>query len=196
MPLHITKGFTPTRKLGSGYNNAGLNLYTIANGYGSNIGFGDPVKLSAGTLKLATNTSPVLGIFQGVKFIDSEGRLQVKKNFVAGTSSKGGIPIEGTRYTQPVAMVADDPDQTYIIQALTTVTPAQLGKTCKVSAIGSVTPVNGNANCVVDVLASVGTSGGHMVTIIGLWTEPENKWNNAPIGLEVKLSRPGIVGAL
>lgn len=189
----IPRGFTPTRKTGQQRNTGGFNLYPITNGYAVDIGHGDPVKLSAGVINIATNTQFCLGVLAGVQFIDSEGRFQVKPNFTAGTSSLGGVKHTG-RYTQPLALVYDDPDQTYIIQALASVSAGMLGKSFKVSAIGSV--VNTQSQCVLDVAASAGTSGGHMVTIVGLWTEPGNNWDQVPTAVEVKLSQPGFIGEL
>lgn len=195
MALNIPKGFTPARKIGSNYNSGGFNTYPIENGYATAIGRGDPVKLSAGTIQLATNADKVLGVFQGSKYIDNDGRLQFKPNFPAGTSSKGGMNVE-SNYRQPLAMVNDDPDQTYILQALASISAGMLGSSFKVSAIGSVNGYTGRSNAVLDVAASAGTSGGHMVTILGLWTEADVDWDDSPIAVEVKLSQPGIVGEL
>lgn len=195
MALDVLKGLTPVRKLGSGYNAGGGNMYPIANGYGSNIGEGDPVKLSAGVIHLAENTTVTLGVFQSVTYIDSEDKLQVKKNFPASTSSKGGKEVFGG-YSQPMALVIDDPNQTYVIRTedSVSVSALQLGTSFKVSAIGSV--VQGRSQAVLDVAASAGTSGGHMVTVVGLYTGRDSEWGDAPTAVEVKLSNPGIVGEL
>jgi len=69
-----------------------------------------------------------------------------------------------------------------------------IGRSFKVSAIGSV--VNGRSQCVIDVAASAGTSGGHMITVMGLYSEPGNAWGNAPTAVEVKWSNHGIIGEL
>jgi hypothetical protein len=195
MALDVLKGLTPARKLGSGYNAGGANTYPIANGLAENIGEGDPVKLSAGVIQLATNTAACLGVFAGVRYIDSDGKLQIKKNFTTGTSSKGGADVGGG-YTQPLAMVYDDPNQTYVVRtvAAASVSALLLGSSFKLSAIGSV--VGGRSQAVLDVAASAGASGGHMVTIIGLYTGQDSEWGNAPTAVEVKLSNHGIVGEL
>jgi hypothetical protein len=195
MALDVLKGLTPTRKLGSGYNNGGGNHYPIANGYASNIGEGDPVKLSAGVIQLATNDVACLGVFKQVSYIDSEGKFQVKKNFTAGTSSKGGQQLYGG-YTQPVALIADDPNQTFVMRVVdaVSISAGQLGTSFKVSAIGSV--VGGRSQAVIDEAASAGASGGHMVTVIGLYTGRDSEWGDAPTAVEVKLSNHGIVGEL
>lgn len=195
MALDVLKGLTPARKLGSGYNGGGVNHYPITNGYNTAIGEGDPVKLSGGTIQLATNTDPILGVFQGVQYIDSEGQLQFKKNFTAGTSSKGGIQIQGG-YSQPLAMVYDDLNGTFIVRTedSVSVSAGLLGGSYKLSAIGSV--VGGRSQAVLDIAASANTSDGHAVTIIGLWTGRDSEWGDAPTAVEVKLSNPGIVGEL
>lgn len=189
----VLKGLTPSRKLGSGYNNAGGNHYPIANGYTSDIGEGDPVLISGGTLQLADNTKAALGVFKGVSYIDANGQLQIKKNFTAGTSSQGGKEVFGG-YSQPMANVIDDADQIYTVQSLAVLSAGHVGSSFKMSAIGSV--VNGRSQAVLDVSASVGTSGGHMVTVVGLWTGRNSEWGTAPTAVEVKLSNHGLVGEL
>ena len=193
--LDVLKGLTPARKLGSGPNNGGTNMYPIGNGYAVDIGEGDPVKLSAGLINVALNTQACLGVFRSVTYIDSDGKLQVKRNFVAGTSSQGGKVVFGG-YTQPMAMVHDDEDQTYIIRTATSValSAGMIGKSFKVSAIGSV--VNGRSQAVLDAAASAGTSGGHMVTVLGLYTGKNNTWGVGPNAVEVKLSNHGFIGEL
>ncbi len=192
--ITVPKGMTPTRVLGEGRNTGGFNLYPIANGYNVDIGHGDPVKLSVGVINIATNTQACLGVLQSVQYIDSEGRFQVKPNFVAGTSSLGGVTHTG-RYTQPMAAVYDNDRQTYIMQSLVSVSIGNVGHSYKVSAIGSV--VQGQSQCVVDICASAGTSAGHMVTILGLWTEPGASFDTSNGAVvEVKLSNPGFIGEL
>jgi len=194
MPLDVLKGFTPVRKLGSGYNNGGGNWYPLANGYASDIGEGDPVKVSGGTLLLATNLAAALGTFKQVAYIDSDAKLQFKRNFTAGTSSKGGKEVFGG-YTQPMAQVLDDPNQTYVVRTQSgALTVSAIGKYYKMSAIGSV--VNGRSQAVLDVDASAGTSGGHMVTVVGLYTGQSSEWGTGPLAVEVKLSNHGFVGEL
>lgn len=199
--LNIPKGLTPNRKLGGGYNSGGMTNYPIANAYAANIGEGDPVKLSAGVIQLADNESKVLGVFAGCKYIDSQSQLRIEKNFIAGTSSKGGVEIEGSGYKQPIALVIDDANQTYTVQT-TEVSGGQveradlLGKSFRMTAIGSV--VNGRSQAILDVEATVGVSAGdgYMVTVLGLYKEPDVEFGTYPIALEVKLANPGIVGEL
>lgn len=196
MALDVLKGLTPTRKRGSGYNGAGGNHYPVANGYGTNLGEGDPVKLNGGVVELATNDDPVLGVFQSVSYIDANGLLQVKRNFVAGTSSQGNKEVYGG-YQQPMALIIDDPNQTYILRTpdSVAVSAGQIGTTFTVSAIGSV--VAGRSQAVLDATPATSVSAGNqMVTLLGLWTGRDSEFGTAPNAVEVKLSNPGIVGEL
>lgn len=193
--LNILKGLTPTRKLGSNYNAGAGNWYPVSNGYATAIGNGDPVKLSAGKIELATNAGVVLGTLQQVMYINSDGELTFDDDFVAATSSKGGV-IVANGVAQVFALVNDDPNQTYIMRTVdaASISAGMIGRSFKVSAIGSV--VGGRSQCVIDVAASAGTSGGHMITVMGLFSEPGNAWGNAPTAVEVKLSNHGIIGEL
>lgn len=195
MALDVLKGLTPTRKLGSGYNECGFNSYPIANGYASNIGEGDPVKISAGVIQLADNDTVCFGVFKGVRYIDSDSQLQFKRNFTAGTSSKGGVDVGGG-YLQPLAEVYDGVNQTYIVRTLSSALAAtNIGASYRMSAIGSV--VNGRSQAVLQTTsAGTSTGDGHMVTVMGLWTGQSSEWGTGPIAVEVKLSNHGMVGEL
>jgi hypothetical protein len=192
--VDVLKGLTPTRKQGANYNSGGFNTYPIANGYASDIGEGDPVQLTGGEIELATNALAVIGVFKGCRYIDSNGQLQYKTNFTAGVSSQGGKEVEGG-YSQPLANVVDDKDQSYVVRTqVSALAVTAIGTSYKMSAIGSV--VGGRSQAVLDVAASAGTSGGHMVTVLGLWTGRNSEWGTGPIAVEVKLSNHGIVGEL
>lgn len=195
MTLDVLKGLTPARKIGAGYNAGGFNTYPIANGYASDIGEGDPVKLSAGVIQLADNDSACIGVFKGVRFIDGDGQLQFKDKFTAGTSSQGGKEVEGG-YSQPLADVYDDPNQTYIVRTQVSALEAtDIGTSYRLSAIGSV--VNDRSQAVLQTTsAGTSTGDGHMVTVLGLWTGQSSEWGTGPIAVEVKLSNHGIVGEL
>lgn len=196
MALDVQKGLTPVRKLGALPNSCGFNTYPIKNGYATAIGEGDPVKLSAGFIKIGDNAANVIGVFAGHRYIDSEGRLMFSPNFVAGTSSKGGVPV-GNGLAQPLANVYDSPDQTYVIRTLlSALEVSAIGRTYRVSAIGSV--VNGRSQAVLDVNATAETSGsgGYMVTVVGLYGVPDSRFGTGPVAVEVKLARYGSVQQL
>lgn len=96
------KGLNNLRNVGSSPDNKGINDYTIASGYNTNIGVGDPVKLSSGTLVLATNGADAIGVFQGVSYTDSFGAPVFKQYWPANTVA-----------TNIVAYVCDAPFATF-----------------------------------------------------------------------------------
>jgi hypothetical protein len=103
------KGLQPVRKLdGSAWSGA-LNEYPILSTYATALYNGDPVTtLADGTIGVGVAGSPILGVFQGVKYIDSTGVAK----FQAYWPGNPGI-LTGTT---PVALVIDDPNVVYTIQ--------------------------------------------------------------------------------
>jgi len=86
------------------------NTYTIAAAYNTLISYGDPVMLNTdGTITVLTATSsPILGVFAGVEFIDATGKPTTSKNWPASQAVLSG--------TTPVAYVYDDPENLYDVQ--------------------------------------------------------------------------------
>lgn len=121
-------GLVPYRKVGSGPDNKGLTAYTIASGYATAIGKDDPVKITTdGSIIRATNDSAdSIGSFQGVRYVDAQGKPTFSRNWVAGTT---GTNIE--------ALVLDDPMATYKAKGNS---PIPLAKTGDIFAVTLGTP--------------------------------------------------------
>ena len=106
MPTGAQAGLNPARKVGSGPDTMGLSEYTIASGYATALGKGDPVKLHTdGTLIKATNGNDAIGVFYGVNYIDSTGAVKIEKYWPASTVA-----------TQITALVMDDPNRTFHVK--------------------------------------------------------------------------------
>ncbi len=101
------KGFNPARTAGSGPENGGLTAYTIATGYATAIGIGDPVKLETdGTLIQATNdTAAAIGVFNGCSYKNSLGEIR----YGYWPAAQAGTEI--------VALVRDLPQASYHVVA-------------------------------------------------------------------------------
>jgi hypothetical protein len=116
-------GFRPVMH-GAGGMPARLGEYAIADstgtGYGTSIGYGDLVKLAGdGTIQLATAGDQMVGIFQGCRYVASDGSQVFSKNWVASTVVKTG---------SITALVYDDPHGIYEVQADTSTTQASVGQ--------------------------------------------------------------------
>lgn len=186
-------GFLPYRKVGGNYNNAGFNYYPIQNGMAKNLFKGDPVKLSAGTIDLATNTDTPVGIFDGVYYVDPNSGQPVQKTFFpSGTSMEGGAFVEGG-YNQPLAKVYDDPHWTFKAKtrAGVSVSAGHLNGYAKVTAAGTGSTRYGQSDATLDVSyvsASV-DPGGSLFRIISKVGEPGNAFDKQSTVLEVVWNR-------
>lgn len=100
--------------------------YTIASAYAANIFQGDPVKLvTAGTIQLGTSDGSrtgtvanigLIGIFAGVNYVDSAGKPNFSNYWPTGQVA-----------TDIKAMVYDDPDTDFLVQADGSIAAAAIG---------------------------------------------------------------------
>jgi hypothetical protein len=103
------QGLVPVKKLdGSAWTGA-TNPYQIANAYATAIFRGDPVAVLAdGTLGVGVAGSTITGVFWGVKFIDSTGRVRFENYWPGNPGVLTGSTVE--------ALVIDDPNTVFTIQ--------------------------------------------------------------------------------
>ncbi len=105
-------GFRPYRHLAGGVPSR-TSEYTIASLYGTAIGVGDPVALiSDGTITQAAAGVRMLGIFDGVQFIDLQGNVIFTNRWAA---SQGGTEIK--------ANVVSDPQVTFEVESAKVTAP-------------------------------------------------------------------------
>ena len=104
-------GLKPVGIVGSGDNTQGTTEYKIASGASGNIFSGDLVKMTnAGTILVAGATdNPVLGVFRGCQYTDSNGDVIYSAYWPDGTVT-----------SDAVAFVVDDPDALFEIQSAAT----------------------------------------------------------------------------
>ena len=110
-------GLRAVRHLTGG--NLCTNAYKIASGYAANIFAGDPVKLVAtGVIEIAAGAvTDAIGVFDGVKYVNAAGEQVFSKYWPTGTVA-----------TEIEAVVFDDPNIIYAIQAdVTGVADADIG---------------------------------------------------------------------
>jgi len=122
----IPFGLKSSRVRGGQRNPEALNRYRIANAFAGNIFKGDAVALNtangtvtqvSGTGAAATNRA--LGVFMGCTYTDPVTRRPLWSNmYIAGVSSADG---------QPLALVIDNPDQTFVIQADASISVGDIG---------------------------------------------------------------------
>ena len=165
-------GFRPVGKVGSGVNNGGTTLYTIADNYNTSIFKGDTVMSSggyviAGTTSGATN----LGVFNGCFYIDPTSAKPTWSNYYpADTNVTASGSISGS--TNIDAYIYDDPFTLFEAQCDGTIAKTDIGKNTD-SVLGSSSTVNGLSVTEIDS-GSEATTAARQVTINGISKDPEN----------------------
>jgi len=170
-------GLVPVKKLdGSAWTGA-LNPYPIASGYGTSIGFGDPVKmLDNGTIGIGVaGDNPTLGVFRGVQWTDTSGTIRNSLFWPASTATFGSANAR--------ALIIDDPDMVYTIQETAAdgtagtplaATDVNLNANFRIGTVNTATGLSGTSlnN------ASENTTNTLNLQILGLDTYPENRVGN------------------
>ena len=192
-------GFRPVGKVGSGVNNGGTTLYTIADNYDTSVFKGDHVMASggyviAGTVSGSTN----LGVFNGCFYIDPTSKKPTWSNYYpADTNVTASGSISGS--TNVDAYIYDDPYTLFEAQCDGTIAKTDIGKNTD-TILGTSSTVNGLSVTEIDS-GSEATTAARQVTIVGITKDPENDdassananwhimWNE-----HVKFSSTGITG--
>ena len=165
-------GFRPVGKVGSGVNNEGTTLCTIADNYNTSIFKGDTVMSSggyviAGTVSGSTN----LGVFNGCFYIDPTSAKPTWSNYypadtnvTASGSITGGTTID--------AYIYDDPFYLFEAQCDGTIAKTDIGKNTE-SVLGTSSTINGLSVTEIDS-GSEATTAGLQVRITGISKDPDN----------------------
>jgi len=167
-------GFRPIGKVGSGVNNGGTTLYTIADNANLTAYKGDHVMASggyivAGTASGATN----VGVFNGCFYIDPTSKKPTWSNYYNQTNVTATGSISGS--TNIDAYIYDDPYYLFEIQTDATVAKTNIGKNAD-SIIGTGSTLNGQSKHEMDSgsTTTIATTAGLQMKIIGITKDPEN----------------------
>lgn len=103
------KGLQPVRKLDGSAWSSSLNKYQIVTTYATALYNGDPVTVgTSGYLEVGVAGSPIVGVFQGVKYIDSSGTAKFQAYWPGNPGVLTGSTVD--------ALVIDDPNVVFTIQ--------------------------------------------------------------------------------
>ena len=158
-------GLRPYRKLDGTPLVGAQNRYTIASGYATAIYQGDLViPVAAGNIERHTagNSTPVVGVFNGVFYTDPTTQKPTYKNFYPGSIAASDI----------TAFVVDDPDAVFLVDADEAFTRADLFANYSVTNTTGVTQT-GISKVQLDVSAT-GTAATFVVQAIDISQDPDN----------------------
>lgn len=156
-------GLRPIRHLGGGQIRA--SEYSIASAYGTGIFTGNVVQLTGTGRNIeiaeAGNVDNI-GVFAGCRYVDSTGKQQFSQFWPASTTA-----------TDIVAMVYDDPDIVFEVQA----DSIAAGDVSALAdwVVGSGSTVTGQSACYAAVNGATGTTG-KSLRILGLKDSPDNAY--------------------
>lgn len=160
-------GLIPIRKIGSASYSNGLTPYKIASTYGANLFFGDVVKLVAGggiEKDTGTSTATPLGVFMGCQYTDATMGFITRQYWPTGTVA-----------ADAVALVCDDPDMVFKVQAGTSVAAADVGLNAALVQ-GSGSTATGKSGVTIGSLATTNTL---PLRVIAIDTNPDNAAGDA-----------------
>lgn len=158
------RGLVPTGHLSGGIPNR-MNEYSIASAYGSNIFTGQLVERTGTGSNIqasAVTNADNLGVFAGVRYVDSSGKPQWKRYWPASTTG-----------TNIVALVYDDPDTIFTIQNSGTYTAAMEGNVADTTGLSGDT-ATGISSQELDT-SSVSASGSAQLKILRLTPRIDNE---------------------
>ena len=192
-------GYRPIGKVGSGVNNGGTTLYTIADNYDTSVFKGDHV-MSSGGLIIAGTTSGAtnLGVFNGCFYIDPTSAKPTWSNYYpADTNVTATGSISGS--TNVDAYIYDDPYTLFEAQCDGTIAKTDIGKNTD-TILGTSSTVNGQSKTELKT-SGAATTAALQLNIVGITKDPENDdassananwhimWNE-----HVKFSSTGVTG--
>ena len=191
----VKKGLTPYKKRGGAPFTGGHERALVANSYGTALGAGDPVYVSAGYIRVAANTSAGLnaltnpgreyGVFAGAKYIDPNTGQPVETTYLAASTSSAG-ELEGE--TQMLGFYTPARGTTFIAVAEASVSALAVGSLFAVSVGTPSAATKRSVARIKDVVASAGLP--HMVRVVGFPNISGSRPDDANTIVEVELALP------
>ena len=182
-------GLRPVNLIGGQPYAGSTRLVKIANAYGSNIFYGQPVSINASGVVIAeTGTSNVaatgvVGVFVGCTYTDPNLKYKLFKQYWP----------TGTVATDAYAYVVDDPDVVMQVQADEAVAQTALGANIAlVTAAGDT--ATGNSTTAADG-SSVNTTATLPLRIVGFVEGPDSSVGDSYTDLLVKWNMPAAVSS-
>lgn len=153
-------------------------LGQIASGYATNIYQNGPVAYDAnGFITAAAAGARAIGVFQGVEYVDSEGRPRWSNRWLANT----------TLFANTVSrayITTDQPGLVYEIQANATLTLAAMGQQYDWSALAG-NDITGLSSVSLNVASAAANAG---LRVVGIVLAPDNDWGDAFPIVQVQFS--------
>ena len=169
-------GMVPVQQLAAGYNTQGFNSYNIEDGEATAIFYGDVVEiLASGYIEkdVGTTTLTPMGVFVGCSFVSpATGYFLNSQSWPAATTS--GVTTGAGR---PMALVVDDPNAVFMIQADGTLDQSAIGNNFAIVQTAGTAAIGKSRNAL--SASSIHTTSTLPLRVVGLAELPDNAWGDA-----------------
>jgi hypothetical protein len=169
-------GMVPVKTLAAGYNTQGFDSFDILDGYTTGIFFGDVVKLATtGVIQKDTGTATLtpMGVFVGCSYVDPSMGFFLNNQFWPASTTTGVTAGQG----RPQALVVDDPNATFMIQADGSIPLTAMGANAAIVQTAGNTSFGKSRNALDNT--SINTTSTLPLRIVGLAEIPGNAWGDA-----------------
>lgn len=157
---------------------------TIAAAYGTNIFKGAPVILNTnGTIVIGTAAADILGIFNGVEYVDATGKPNYSPYWPAGQTLQAG--------SSPNAYVWEDPATVFEVQSTGSVAATAVGDQADVVNPGAGNTLTGNSTAALGALVGAAAQG--QFRVYGLGGGLDNTWGDLFTIVQVQMARQQFV---
>lgn len=138
---------------------------------------GTPVKWTNGVVaSTGTGTGPLLGVVQGVAWINDTTKLLQNRSYLPAATSSGGL-IDGDN--RPQVYVVDSPEALFMVQANASLSAGDAGLNFEVTATAAdaVDTVMGISRMALKATSRTSAVTG-AVKVLGLARIPDNNWDD------------------
>ena len=168
-------GMLPVRKVGGKPYNGSFTHYNIQNSATGSLFYGDPVQLKSGYIQVASvgTSSTYIGVFMGCYYTDPTSKTPTWSPYYDAPIS---VPGSMNGRPNPVALVCDDPDTIYKVQANASVTTQDVGLNFIVTVSAGNTTF-GTSRAHLEAASRASTINGG-IRMVGLYDIPGNYFSN------------------
>ena len=177
-------GARPSKGLAARYQTTGNELFPIADGYATNIFYGDFVqRVANGTIEKVTGTTGVdiLGVFIGCEYTEPNLNYRLRGQYYpANTVGEVGS------VNQINAYVVTDPDVIFLMQANGPITLADVGQNAAIVQTAGVSQIGNSRNALDQT--SLATTATLPLRIVDIDAGPQNAAGDAFTNVLVKIN--------
>lgn len=165
---NLKTGLSPINKQG-GYNAGNLRAYACGNNTAAALYAGQLVQLTSGLIAPGGANGGNIGVVVGFLWIDNTTKQPVMDRYLPAGTTSGGT-IDG--FDSPIALVIDDPDQIYTIEADAAVNANAVGQYFTLTSFTAGSSFTKRSTAQLDADSNTTTTEDKVVKLVGFHKLP------------------------